>query len=51
MKREKESTNLKTQKMIKGIMEPFAMPIVVQEARQTIEVPQMTSLQERHLRK
>jgi hypothetical protein len=45
------------QKMIRGRVAPYAMPTLVQAmpivlhvARQTIEVPQMTSPQEKHFR-
>ncbi len=46
VKREQENTNLRAQKMMKGKMEPFAMPTMVrvvptmiQAARQTPVVP------------
>jgi hypothetical protein len=46
VKRKHESINLRAQKMMKGIMEPFAMPtmvrvvpIMVHVARQTPVVP------------
>jgi hypothetical protein len=48
VKREQESTNLRAQKMMKGKMEPFAIPIVVrvvppvvQVVRHTTSIPQM----------
>ncbi len=50
VKREQESIDLRAQNMMKGIMEPSivpivvrAMPIVVHVAKQTIEIPHMTT--------
>ncbi len=50
MKREHQSTYVRAQKMMRGRMEPSAMPIVVQAAKQTTKVPQMTTPQEKQLR-
>ncbi len=57
MKREKENTNLRAQKMMRGRVEPStmptvvrAMPIVVHAIRQTTIVTQMTSPQKRQSR-
>ncbi len=50
VKREQESMKAKAQKMMKGRLEPSTMPTMVHVARQTIEVPQMTSPQEGQLR-
>jgi len=36
---------MRAQKMMRGRVKPFAMPIVVQVARHTIEIPQMTTPQ------
>jgi hypothetical protein len=57
VKREHESIDLKAQKMMRGRVEPYAlpimvkaMPIMVQVARQIIKIPQMTIPQETQLR-
>ncbi len=57
MKREQESTDVRAQKMMKGKVEPLAMPTmvrivptIVQATRNIAEVPQMTSLQEKQLK-
>ncbi len=57
VKREHESTNLRAQKMMKGRIEPYvvpivvrAMPLVVQVVRHTSIVPQITSPRERQPR-
>ncbi len=54
VKREHESTYLRAHKMMRGKVEPFAMPIVVrvmpttvQVVRQTTVVPHMTSPHEK----
>jgi hypothetical protein len=53
VKREHESKNLRAQKMMRGKVEPSTMltmervmPIMVQEARQITEIPQMITPQE-----
>ncbi len=38
VKREHESTNLRAQKMMKGIVEPSTMPIVVHVVKQTATI-------------
>jgi hypothetical protein len=50
VRREQESTNLRAQKMIRGIAEPFAMPMVVKTmpivvhiVKHVTKIPQMTS--------
>ncbi len=57
MKREQESIDARAQKMMKGKVEPLAMPTmvrivptIVQATRHITEVPQMTSLQEIQLK-
>ncbi len=57
VKREQDSINLRAQKMMRGRVEPFVVPtmvtivlIVVQEIKQTLAIPQMTSPQEKQLR-
>ncbi len=50
VKREQESTDSKAQKMMKGKMEPFAMPIMVRVMKQTAKIPQMTTPHETQLR-
>jgi type II secretory pathway component PulL len=50
VKREHESTNVRAQKMMRGKLEPFEVPIVVHVAKQIVEILQMTSPQERQLR-
>ncbi len=57
MKRDHDSTEAKAQKMMRGRVEPFIMPIVVQAVptmvhatRQITKVSQMTSPQERQLK-
>ncbi len=57
MKREQESIDLRAQKMMKGRVEPFVVPIVVsampqmvQIVKQTAIVPHMTSPHERQSR-
>jgi hypothetical protein len=54
MKREHESKNLKAHRMMRGILEPFVVPIVVkalptvlQKVGQTTIIPHMTFPQER----
>jgi hypothetical protein len=42
MKRERKSIEIRAQKMMRGRVEPYAVPIVVEATKQTIEVPQMT---------
>jgi hypothetical protein len=57
MKKEQENINLRAQKMMRGKVETFVMPTmvrvmstVVQAARQTTKIPQMTTPQETQLR-
>jgi hypothetical protein len=50
MKKEYENTYMRAQKMMRGRVKPFVMPIVVQVARHTTEIPQMTTPQEAQLR-
>ncbi len=50
MKKEQENTYMRAQKMMRGRVKPFVMPIVVQVARHTTEIPQMTTPQEAQLR-
>jgi hypothetical protein len=39
MKSEHENTNLRTQKMMRGRMEPSTVPIVVQATKHTTKIP------------
>jgi hypothetical protein len=50
MKSEQESTNLRAQKMMRGRMEPSAVPIVVHAAKHTTKIPQMVIPHETQLR-
>ncbi len=57
MKKEHENIDLRAQKMMRGKVEPYAMPIMVrvvptmvQIAKQTTKIPQMTIPQETQLR-
>jgi hypothetical protein len=57
VKREHENTYLKAQKMMRGKVEPFAVPIVVramppmvQAIKQTTTIPHMTSPHDRQQR-
>ncbi len=57
VKKEHDSTNLKAQKMMRGVLEPFVVQIVVRTMqpmvhaiKQIAEVPQMTSPHERQPR-
>jgi hypothetical protein len=50
VKREQERIYLMTQKMMRGRVEPFAVPTMVQAIRQSTEIPQMIILQETQLR-
>jgi hypothetical protein len=43
MKKEHESIDLRAHKMMRGRVEPFAVPIVVQVIKKILAVPQMTS--------
>jgi hypothetical protein len=42
MKKEHESIDLRAHKMMRGRVEPFAVPIVVQVIKEIVAVPQMT---------
>jgi hypothetical protein len=50
VKKEHENTNVRAQKMMKGIMEPSIVPTVVHATKQIVKVPQMISPRERQLR-
>ncbi len=41
VKKEQENTDVRAQKMMRGRVEPFVVPTVVQVMRQTIELPHM----------
>ncbi len=50
VKREQESTDLRAHKMMKDKMKPSAMSTMVQIAKQTIEIPHMTTPHETQLK-
>jgi hypothetical protein len=50
MKREHDSIEVRAQKMMKGRVELYAKPTMVQTAKQTTKVTQMTFPHERQIR-